>query len=44
VVGLAIRGHRFFKTVLFFPHQSSGFHFQRSIAVPVGSKESPAGC
>jgi hypothetical protein len=26
VVGLAIRSHRFFKTVLFFPHQSSRFH------------------
>jgi hypothetical protein len=44
MVGLAIRGHCFFKTVLFFPHQSSGFHFQRSIAVRVRPKEYPVSC
>ena len=27
MIGLAIRGHRFFETVLFFPHQSSRFRF-----------------
>jgi hypothetical protein len=28
VVGFAIRDHRFFETVLLFPHQTSDFHVQ----------------
>jgi hypothetical protein len=29
MVGLAIRDHRSFETVLLFPHQPSDFHCQR---------------
>jgi len=31
MVGLAVRDHGFFETVLFFPHQTSGFHISMDV-------------